>query len=275
MACQPLLIELAHYCKEDPALLFGVSLSLLALDYFHTRPGTRAAALLGAACAVAASGKYLGIGLAVIAVAFVVRAPRWPALLGAYAAGFLLTLGVLNYQWLFAGRGLVQGLEIEMQLVEGGGMHGLSRKVPHLKYLEPLLANVGWPALAGFAIFGGAVFARRFRKPADAVLFLFPILFAVALSFSPKTANRYFLPVASLVLLAGGLGLVLLWENLPPGSVVLSELAAALGRDRTQTPGRPHRRPRHHRHPSPLIPGWHAQRGFFAIHALQALAGLP
>jgi len=64
--CAPLLLS-AHYMKEDTALVFGVALVVLAsaaawesrhLDESRRR---RAAALLGAACAVAVCGKYIGI----------------------------------------------------------------------------------------------------------------------------------------------------------------------------------------------------------------------
>ena len=50
----PHLFDLAHYFKEDPALLFGISLSLFAMLFFSIRPSLWSAIFLGLAtsCAV-------------------------------------------------------------------------------------------------------------------------------------------------------------------------------------------------------------------------------
>ena len=51
------LFELSHYMKEDSALLAGVAWTFLAAFLFWRKPGAWRAALLGAAVAVAISGK--------------------------------------------------------------------------------------------------------------------------------------------------------------------------------------------------------------------------
>src|SRR5687767_1892359 len=59
----PLLYELAHYFKEDPYLAAGIALTCLALHRAATHPDARGLALLGAACALAAAGKFVGFAL--------------------------------------------------------------------------------------------------------------------------------------------------------------------------------------------------------------------
>ena len=54
------LYELAHYMKEDAALLMGVALTLLAAFAFWQRRSDWSAAALGVAGALATSGKYVG-----------------------------------------------------------------------------------------------------------------------------------------------------------------------------------------------------------------------
>ena len=61
----PSLLLYAHYMKEDTALVLGIALTLLAALIFCTARSRRSRLLglvfLGAAAAVAASGKYVGV----------------------------------------------------------------------------------------------------------------------------------------------------------------------------------------------------------------------
>jgi Dolichyl-phosphate-mannose-protein mannosyltransferase len=63
------LYELAHYMKEDTALAFGIAAFFLALTRCWLRPSMARFAVLGAAAALAVSGKY--IGALVVPLAFV------------------------------------------------------------------------------------------------------------------------------------------------------------------------------------------------------------
>src|SRR5688572_11691748 len=65
----PLLYELAHYFKEDPYLAAGLAITCLALHRMMTAPDARGIALLGAATALAAAGKYVGFILLPVAIA--------------------------------------------------------------------------------------------------------------------------------------------------------------------------------------------------------------
>ena len=60
VALQEDLFEMAHYMKEDPALLFGLALALFAAHVWWRYPGRPALRFLAIACGLAASGKYLG-----------------------------------------------------------------------------------------------------------------------------------------------------------------------------------------------------------------------
>ena len=55
------LFELSHYMKEDPALLFGLALALLAAHIWWRQPGRRSLRFLAIGCGLATAGKYLGI----------------------------------------------------------------------------------------------------------------------------------------------------------------------------------------------------------------------
>ena len=83
--------ELAHYMKEDSALMAGLALAFLAALFYAQAPSTRRAALLGAGCALAIAGKYLGRGLAGGRAAF--------ALAGAARAAAAARRGLSARRW--------------------------------------------------------------------------------------------------------------------------------------------------------------------------------
>ena len=76
IALQEDLFEMAHYMKEDPALLFGLALALLAAHVWWRYPGRRSLRFLAIACGLAAAGKYLGI------VADFLRPAAWSSGIG-------------------------------------------------------------------------------------------------------------------------------------------------------------------------------------------------
>ena len=58
VALCPMLLESAHYMKEDTALVFGISCSVFALAFLGKGISKEKTILLGAACATAASGNW-------------------------------------------------------------------------------------------------------------------------------------------------------------------------------------------------------------------------
>ena len=169
------LFELAHYFKEDTALLAGMALAFHALKLVSERP-TRAAVLyLGASCGLAISGKYLGA---------LVILPALPVHLATFRQSF--------------GR--------EMDFVVAG-QRGMTRSVPHTEYLSAFRNNTT-PALWLFLGWHLVTFwrTRRSRSLADWLIVTFPFFFALLLSFSPKANDRYFLPATALFTFLAGLG---------------------------------------------------------------------
>ena len=90
------LYKAAHYLKEDTALMFGIAVFLLAAEFFTRRHDTRAVRLLGAAAALAASGKYIGIITLLFALPLVWRARELPGRWKNLLLAFLVTFLVLN-----------------------------------------------------------------------------------------------------------------------------------------------------------------------------------
>ena len=207
------LFKTAHYLKEDPALLFGLALSLLAAHLWWQRPGRGTLQFLGVACALAAAGKYLGIVTLIFALPLVWRRTsddpalalrtRWKVFAAAFGIAFLLAnlpfpVSKISSPFRQIGR--------EMEGVVGGH-RGLTREVPHAIYLGALRGNTPLPiaiCAAAYVILLAAT-ARR-RSPVEWLTVLFPAAYLAMLSFSPKVADRYLLPVDVLVTFLAALG---------------------------------------------------------------------
>jgi hypothetical protein len=203
------LYELAHYMKEDTALLLGVASAFLCALAFEQRPTRFRAALLGVACAVAISGKYIGvISLAVAA----------PALWGGWRSGrkadlawcagaLLMTLALVNAPLLSDLSGFKASFSREVDLVvEGQG--DSTRQIPHMLYWNVFVDNtnpVMWLLLAAFLSRCGRHRASFSRTQWTAILF--PFIYALVLSFSPKENDRYFLPATALFTVLAALGI--------------------------------------------------------------------
>ena len=208
----PHLFDLAHYFKEDPALLFGISLSLCAMLVFSIRPGFGAAIFLGLATSLAVSGKYAGALVIPFSVFLVFACSKnrtldLVAMLVACSVGFLL----INLPAFLALGSASNSLDREIGLLTGAKSE-VTRSVPHGVY-----SNVYWqsssPVLIGLlALFSFGLVQRKFRlSPFEWTLILLPVIYIVILSFFTKTNHRYFLPAAALLacLSAAGLGPVL------------------------------------------------------------------
>jgi hypothetical protein len=222
LALHQQLLELAHYMKEDPALLLGIALTFLALEGYRRRPGARMAIVVGAACGVAISGKYLGaVALACAAPVILCRratergAPasgRWydrsraahcGLVLGGAAAVFVLVnLPLLSDLATFRA-----SFDREVGLVVEGSK-GLSRRVPHTIYLNIFADNTTPAIWLLLGVYSWRFWQRRREQDALAwVLALFPLVLTVAFSFSPKTNDRYYLPLTATCYYLAALGL--------------------------------------------------------------------
>ena len=202
------LFELAHYMKEDSVLLAGVAWTFLAVFLFWRKPDAWRAALLGAAVAVAISGKYVGAAMLAVALPVLWLVPgRRGGWLGWFAASLAVVLVVVNLPLLLDLGAFRQSFDREMGLVMHG--QGGKRAVPHAQYWNIFRDNstpVIWGLLAVFL-------AMRWRERRTVALpewlvIAFPFVFALALSFSPKSNDRYFLPATAAFTLLAAVGVV-------------------------------------------------------------------
>lgn len=190
------LFELSHYMKEDTALLFGLSLALLALGLFEARPTLANALALGAACALAISGKYIG------AVVLLATGPTLVKTQGKYRratffAGLILVLLIVNWPLISDFDTFQSAFTRETTFVVEG-QKGSTRSIPHAQYWNVFVDNTTpaiWLLLILFiaARWGGwtAITLTRWHAVA------FPFFYALMLSFSPKENDRYFLPATA------------------------------------------------------------------------------
>lgn len=214
LTLNPLVFELAHYFKEDPALLMGIAITLLALDIFWQSPGRWQAAFLGFGCAVATSGKYLGVVMLLFAVPLVaIRCRDDKRLALWFLGGLVVPLAAINWSLILHLNDFSSGLSRE---VEGAteGHRGVKREIPHGYYFPRMheLTPVGlWlGVVACVALFA---LSPRKRTLPQWLTFLFPFLFFAMLSFSPKTAGRYLLPVEAFMAFLPALAIGFLLED--------------------------------------------------------------
>jgi hypothetical protein len=192
--------ELAHYLKEDTALVFGMAFSFFMAFLFAQAPTRLRAALLGVAVACAVSGKY--IGLAVLAVVGPVlwhtaREGRTARLI-VFATTLCAALILINLPLVMNPEGFAHSFDREMQLVVHG-QQGTTRRVPHTLYLNIFRDNttpIMWVLLIVFLVERWR--ERRVLQRVEWLLIAFPFLYTLALSFSPKSNDRYFLPATAL-----------------------------------------------------------------------------
>ncbi len=207
LMCHHQFFELAHYLKEDSALLAGFSLTFLMLLACWWRPTMSRVTLLGIACGLAVSGKYLGVLALALALPILWYAPeRRAARFGVFAGALVATFVVVNLPLFLHLATFRESFGREMDLVVKG-QRGLTRSVPHFQYWNVFIDNTT-PAIWGLlAIFLHARWKeRRSLSLPEWMIIVFPFAYALALSFSPKTNDRYFLPATALFTLQAALG---------------------------------------------------------------------
>ncbi len=200
------LFELSHYMKEDPALLFGLSLTFLAGFVFEKWPSPAAAAMMGLACGIAISGKYLGFIALAVPVIVLTRSGikgAWPVLIFV----LLATFAAVNLPLLGDWERFSASFARESRLVvEGQGE--ITQRVPHSRYWSIFLANstpVMWVLI--LVAVSAAIRRRALLSAMEWTTLGFPFAFAIALSFSPKDNDRYFLPATAMFTLLAVAGI--------------------------------------------------------------------
>ncbi|HEX5177510.1 MAG TPA: hypothetical protein VFV83_10795, partial [Chthoniobacteraceae bacterium] len=194
------LYELSHYMKEDAALLMGTALVVLAVFWFARQAGALRAASVGIACALCISGKYIGAILLLVAlpVIWLPREERVRRLL-AFGTALLLTLIVVNLPLLMDAETFRKSFTREMDFVVHG-QRGMTRRVPHAQYWNVFIDNTTPAIWLGLLALGSTRWRHwRTLTRAECCILGFPIFYAVLLSFSPKSNDRYFLPATALL----------------------------------------------------------------------------
>ncbi len=223
------LYELSHYMKEDTALLMGLAFAFLTCVAYAQRASAGRALFIGVACGLAISGKYLGAVALLIAapVIWIGSAGARPARFGLFAAGLIAVLAAVNFPLLWdlaspRGGAFNASFSREVGLVVHG-QGDSTRSVPHALYWNVFVDNSTpaiWVCLAAFLT--AWPHRRSLRPIAERLLAAFPFGLALALSFSPKENDRYFLPATAIFTLLAALGV----EDLP---YFLSRIAAIFG----------------------------------------------
>jgi hypothetical protein len=202
------VFELAHYLKEDTALLCGVALTFLAVFLFARRPTVPWAGALGAAVACAISGKYIGVAVLVVVLPVFWRTPiegRWRRGL-VFVVVLGLTMFLINLPLVLHPAAFAHSFDREIQLVVNG-QEGTARRVPHTLYLNIFRDNstpIMWVLLLVFL--GRRWRERRELALVEWLLIAFPFAYTVALSCSPKSNDRYFLPATAMFTLFAAIG---------------------------------------------------------------------
>ena len=204
--CTPLFFELAHYFKEDPALIFGLSLSLLAMQFYGEKPSAVRGALLGAACGVAVSGKYAGLIVVPFAVYAVLANHRardlWVVAFSAVAVFALVNFPMITSPDLWKSR-----VDYEVSRLKATGVPN-PRKIPHGDYFSDFYKHTSPFVLLLLAAYLWGSWKRKFRlSPTEWTLLLLPTVYLVILCFIPTKTERYILPASVLLSCVAASGL--------------------------------------------------------------------
>jgi hypothetical protein len=222
-ATSPFLLTLAHYMKEDTALLFGLAAAFLAMALYLRRPAPLNQCLLGAASGLAISGKYAGVVilLATVPVLLLARpaegsAPerRWRRL-GRFALALALVVAVVNSHYLVHFSDFTTGVKFESAHVVSGH-HGVKAQSALQRQVRQLWLNTTLPVLilaGGYLAFALATWRRR--SWLDRLMILFPIAYFVMLLGSSIHFARYLLPVVIWLHYWAGLAVVEAGRRLP------------------------------------------------------------
>jgi len=221
LLASPLLMELSHYFKEDPAMMMGIGLSFLAIALYQRKPGIGNLLLLACGAALSCSGKHLGAVILPFCVYNILKEGGGDAKrhLIFFLAVTLGLYGFINYQatvhfWKFVG-----GINREVVAIKDGGqtrpVHPPSVFLPLGKYIDLIRGNLPLPLLwfFGFGIY--SFIKKRPQKTLLGQVLIFAAVVFLMLAGVPKTAARYVLPVVCALYFASAVGAA--WIFAKPG----------------------------------------------------------
>jgi hypothetical protein len=197
LLCQHQFFDLAHTMSENSALMFGSSLTLLAIVLLEEKATVLRALFLGVSVAIAVSAKYIGALLIIPAVIAVLRYGDREFRLNRvieFALGLVLSILVVNFS-------AVADLPLtSLYVVQDLGSafastpHGI-KNLLHGPYWLALWRNTTPPIWVMLGISLCLLWVRRRKlRVSEMMLVLFPLIYFLFLLFSPSSDLR-FLPV--------------------------------------------------------------------------------
>lgn len=215
----PLLIEHAHYFKEDPAMTFGFAVFLLAVHLHATLPRRGTLLFLGAAAAACVSSKYIGAVVIPFGLFTVWRFPvegRSRDFLK-FAIGLAGIFVLFNFQALSHLPRMFSSIAEEVDKAQNA-QSGSLRSVPHSYYLHMWMYRDGSIDLILTAVYASwLIFGFRKIRFVEFLSVALVLCYFAIISMSPKYADRYYLPIQAVVLWWGGLGLAGMAQFLAAG----------------------------------------------------------
>ena len=209
----PILFELAHYFKEDATVLFGISLTVLAMVGYSLQPGLAMGILCGAAAGIAFSGKYAGIVVLPFAIYVILSGSNSKlrdtlVFLMAFAAIIL----AVNAPAIIAFNQAAGSLDREVVRLTGADQE-VKRKIPHRIYAKRYTESSTLALSVLLFIYFFGILKKRFRlKPIEWAITLIPVSYFIILCFIPVTSNRYFLPCGALAACLSAIGLTTVFK---------------------------------------------------------------
>jgi Dolichyl-phosphate-mannose-protein mannosyltransferase len=219
---------LAHYFKEDTALIFGLSVFAFFLTRFEESPIATHAVFLGIGAGLAASGKYIGLAvlpLALIGAFLLARkvgsgSVRLTVIVAVSSLATFALVNLSGLTHLFAFSGAMKREFLHVLTEHGGFISPITDPVLVAQVLT--CANLALLGLLAFIVLRRNELRRRFVL---AALILLPLLFLALAQLSVIKLERYTLPTIVFVQCLGACGIAGLAAT---GSAALRIAAAAV-----------------------------------------------
>lgn len=189
--------DLAHTMSENSALMFGSSLTLLAIVLIEQKATVPRALLLGVSVATAISAKYIGALLFIPALMAVLRSGGRELRLNRvmeFILGLLFALLLVNFSAVTELPSTVLDVLEDLGSAFASTPDGLENMV-HGRYWLALWRNTTPPIWVMLGISLSVLwFRRRNLTMSEILLVLFPLVYFLLLLFTPSSDLR-FLPV--------------------------------------------------------------------------------
>jgi len=209
----PVIFQSAHEMKEDCAVLLGIVWAFYALDVFCVREQRSALVAAGVACGVAVSAKYIGV-LILITAAVVVAIQSQRARDNVITRLFVLfaaaavTFALINFQALLHPASAFTAAASEFEHMRYIGTAHLFQT----NYLPKVVRRAGVPMLIALGVFVWRLIMRGRRAVIEWAILGFGAAWMCALSFTPLSKDRYLIPILTLFIALGVVGLRWLLE---------------------------------------------------------------